>query len=353
MDGPIAEYLYHTGTIAMFPFRSDIWRENAKHMQEYMCGLVDIISEYETVYYFCDQRFSDSLRERYKTNVNVVVINAEYDDIWARDIGPSFIKTNNQVKCVDWSFNAWGGIKEGSYYPWNKDDAFASVVAKYFGLERCSSTLIVEGGGIITDGVGTIFTTRSVLLNRNRNPFMSRATVQDKLCTASCASRVIWLKQGLAGDETNGHIDNVLSFVSEKDVCIAWTDDKNNPNYSRLKAIEKTLKSLKNLNGEQYLVHHIPLPPMQYMTEVESNGLCKANSIDRNAGDLLPASYLNFYMINGAVLIPSFRCATDEIALNCFRNLFPDRKIIQVYSREPLLGGGGIHCLLHEVPELE
>ena len=353
MDGPIAEYLSHKGTIAMFPFRNDIWRENARYMQDYMCGLVDIISKYETVFYFCDLRFAASLRERYKNNINVVVITAEYDDIWARDIGPSFIKTNGNIKCVDWSFNAWGGLKEGSYFPWDKDDAFASVVARYFGLECNRSSLIVEGGGIITDGVGTLFTTRSVLLNRNRNPFLKQITVQNQLCTASCAARVIWLKQGLASDETNGHIDNVISFITEKDVCLAWTDDKNSPNYTRLRAIEKTLKSLKNLNGDPYIVHRIPLPPMQYMTENKSNGLCKANSIDRNAGDLLPASYLNFYMINSAVLIPSFGCETDEVAFSLFKSLFRDREVIQVYSREPLLGGGGIHCLLHEVPTLE
>lgn len=226
-------------------------------------------------------------------------------------------------------------------------------MAKYFGLESSRSSIVVEGGGIITDGVGTLFTTRSVLLNRNRNPFLKQTTVQDQLCAASCASRVIWLKQGLALDETNGHIDNALSFITEKDVCLAWTDDKNNPNYTRLRIIEKTLKSLKNLNGDHYSVHRIPLPPMQYMTEDESNGLRKANSIDRNAGDLLPASYLNFYMINGDVLIPSFGCETDEVAFSCFRRLFHDREVIQVYSREPLLGGGGIHCLLHEVPTLE
>lgn len=353
MDGPIAEYSSHKGTIAMFPFRNDIWRENAKYMQEYMCGLVDIISEYETVFYFCDLRFVDSLRERYQNNTNVVVITAEYDDIWARDVGPSFIKADSKIKCVDWCFNAWGGIKDGSYYPWDKDDAFASIVAKYFKLESSRSSIVVEGGGIITDGVGTLFTTRSVLLNRNRNPFLKKTTVEDQLCAASCASRVIWLKQGLALDETNGHIDNILSFITSKDVCLAWTDDKNNPNYTRLKTIEKKLKSLTNLNGDHYSVHHIPLPPLQYMTEAESKGLCKANSIDRNAGDLLPASYLNFYMINGAVLIPSFGCETDDVALKCFIDLFSDRKVIQIYSREPLLGGGGIHCLLHEVPALE
>lgn len=324
MDGPIAEYSPHIGTIAMFPFRNDIWRENAKYMQDYMCDLVDVISKYETVFYFCDLRFVDFLEERYKNNSNVIIIIAEYDDIWARDIGPSFIKVDGRNKCVDWSFNAWGGLKEGSYYPWDKDDAFASAVAKFFKLECARASLVVEGGGIITDGVGTLFTTRSVLLNRNRNPFLKKSIIQSQLCSVSHASRVIWLKQGLASDETNGHIDNILSLITEKEICLAWTDDKNNPNYTRLREIEMTLKGLKNLNGDYYSIHHIPLPPMQYRTEDESNGLRKANSLDRNAGDILPASYLNFYMINGAVIIPSFGCETDDVVLECFENLFLD-----------------------------
>ena len=350
MNGPIAEYTPHKGTIAMYPFRNDIWRDNAIHLQEYVCSLVDIISKYETVYFFCESRFIETLRKRYINNSNVIIISASYDDIWARDIGPSFIKIHNQIKCVDWKFNAWGGVKEGSYYPWDKDDAFASFVANYFGFESNRSSIVVEGGGIITDGVGTIFTTRSVLLNRNRNPFKKQAHIEEQLKKSTGATRIIWLKQGLVLDETNGHIDNIMSFVSEKDICLAWTDDRNNPNYSRLRIIEDTLKDLKNLNGERYSIHHVPMPPLQLMTEHESRGLCKANSIDRNSGDVLPASYLNFYMFNNAVLIPSFNCETDNVALECFNRIFSGRKIIPVYSREPLLGGGGIHCLLHEVP---
>lgn len=352
MNGPIAEYTSHKGTIAMYPSRNDIWRENAKHMQKYMCDLVDVISKYEHVYFFCENRFFQSLVQKYLSNTHVEIIEAEYDDIWARDIGPSFIRTNTGiVECVDWRFNAWGGRKEGSYFPWEKDDAFASFVSRYFGLDCKRASIVVEGGGIITDGTGTIFTTRSVLMNRNRNPFLKRSYVEQQLCLSSNAKRVVWLNQGLVLDETNGHIDNVLSFVSPRDICIAWTDDKQNPNYKRVRQIYDCIVGLCNLNNERYSIHRIPLPPMQIMTETESLGLCKADSLDRNAGDILPASYLNFYMINGAVLIPAFECETDLKALMRFKNLFPDREIIQVYSREPLLGGGGIHCLLHEVPE--
>ena len=353
MNGLVAEYMPHKGTIAMFPSRNDIWRENAKHMQQYICDLVTI-SHYESVYFFSEPRFGHQLIDKYKSNKNVEIIPAEYDDIWARDIGPSFVKTNHGMTCVDWRFNAWGGKKEGSYYPWDKDDAFALFASSYLGLEAIRTSIVVEGGGIITDGVGTIFTTRSVLMNRNRNPFKKQKEIEIQLLESTGAKRIVWLDQGLALDETNGHIDNVLSCISPKDICLAWTDDKSNPNYKRLHKIYRMLGGMKNLTGELYKIHRIPLPDMLYMTEEEEKSLRKdENALERKAGDVLPASYLNFYMLNGAVLIPSFDCVTDTVVLKIFKELFPDREVVQVYSREPLLGGGGIHCLLHEVPEFK
>lgn len=350
MDGPIGEYRVHDGTIVMYPFRNDIWRDNAIHMQKYVCNLVEIISRYEKAYLFCEEPFVKDMRTLYLNNSNVVIIPAKYDDIWARDVGPSFVRINNCIKCVDWKFNAWGGIKEGSYFPWHNDDSFASFVANYFSLECNRAPIVVEGGGIISDGNGTIFTTRSVLLNRNRNPFKTKENIENILLQTTGASRVIWIDQGLVLDETNGHIDNLLSFVNQKELCLAWTDDLNNPNYKRLNKTFKLLTGLKNLNGEEYTIHRIPLPPIQYMTAAESSGLKRTDSLERRAGDVLPASYLNFYLLNNAVLIPAFGCMTDEVVLELFKKIFNDREIIQVYSREPLLGGGGIHCILHEVP---
>ncbi len=352
MNGLIAEYTRHKGTIAMFPTRNDVWRRATLPMRRYIFDLVKTISQYEKVYFFCEPKFKLLSTHKFESNKNVEIITVEYDDIWARDIGPSFIKTKNGMTCVDWRFNAWGGRKEGSYYPWDKDDAFASFVAKYFNLKYVRASIVVEGGGIITDGVGTIFTTRSVLMNRNRNPFKKQSDIEKELLKCTSTSRVVWLEHGLALDETNGHIDNVMSIISPTDICLAWTDDKSNPNYKRLNKIFQMLNGMENLKGERYVIHRIPLPKLQYMTEKESRGLVKAdNALDRKAGDMLPASYMNFYMLNGAVLVPSFKCKTDNIVLKIFNGLFPNRKVIQIYSREPLLGGGGMHCLLHEVPE--
>ena len=338
----------------MYPSRNDIWRENAKHMQQYICDLVMTISRYETVYFFCEPRFGYQLIEQYKFNKNVEIIPAEYDDIWARDIGPSFVKNNHGMTCVDWKFNAWGGETEGAYCPWDKDDFFAYFVSKYLGLESKRSSIVVEGGGIVTDGEGTIFTTKSVLLNNNRNPDIEQYEVEKQLLEYTGAKQIFWLDQGLAFDETDGHIDNVMSFIKPTDICLAWTDDKSNPNYERLEKIFRKLNGSKNLKGEAYKIHRIPLPDLQKRTKTEAKNICNTQNIrKRELGDILPASYINFYMLNGAVLIPSFGCETDTVVLKIFKELFPDREVVQVYSREPLLGGGGIHCLLHEVPDFK
>ena len=353
MNGLIGEYKKHLGTIIMYPSRNDIWRDNAIYMQRYVCNLAEIISKYEKVFIFCHSEFVDNLKNKYANIANIAVISSEYDDIWARDVGPTFIQNNGEIECVDWRFNAWGGVKEGSYYPWDKDDAFAAVVADYFSLKCKKASIVVEGGAIISDGVGTLFSTKSVLLNRNRNPFKSKQAVEEELLKLTKSSRIVWFDQGLALDETNGHIDNLMSFVSQREICLAWTDQIDDPNYTRLHKIYESLEKMSNLCGDQYTIYKIPMPPTQHMHSVEADGLKKTDALERKAGDVLPASYLNLYILNGAVLVPSFGCETDEVAMSILKKVFVDRDIIQVYSREPLLGGGGIHCILHEVPLMD
>lgn len=348
-NGIPGEYEKHYGTIAMYPVRNDVWRENAKHMQMYILQLIAIISKYEPVYLICPIGYSDSLKTMVANNVTIVEM--DYDDIWARDIAPTFTYKNGELKSIDWKFNAWGGLKEGAYFPWEKDDSFASNLSSYLKLTSVKVPITLEGGAIISDGHGTLFATRSVLLNRNRNPFKSKEYIEKAILDATGDKRIIWIKQGLASDETNGHIDNIISVISKDTICLAWTDDKNNPNYKRVRDAYKTIENEVNLLGDKYNIHLVHLPTIQYMEQFESNGLIvDSQSLDRKAGDVLPASYLNFYMCNGAVVIPSFGCKEDEIALSTMKNIFKNRDVIQIYSREPLLGGGGIHCILHEVP---
>lgn len=343
----IAEFEHHYGTIAMFPIRNDIWRNNAIHMQKYVIDLVNIISRFEPVLFFCKTEYIDKLSGLAN---NIQVVECDYDDIWARDIGPTFIKTQNGIEAVDWKFNAWGGKKEGSYFPWDADDKFASFVSWYLGIPNHRiDNVILEGGGIASDGENNIYITRSVTLNRNRNPFKKAEYIEHIIKDALHAKEIVWIPQGLAMDETNGHIDNLLAFISPNTVCLAWTDDKKDPNYKRVRAALNALESRSNLN-----IYKIPLPPKQYMSDTESIGLeTRSSSLLREEGDLLPASYLNFYMVNGGVIIPAFGCDTDIIVKKLFQQMFPNREVVQIYSREPLLGGGGIHCILHEIPDIK
>ncbi|MCD8377242.1 MAG: agmatine deiminase family protein [Candidatus Gastranaerophilales bacterium] len=330
----------------MYPFRTDIWRNNAEHMRNYILELVSVIAKYEVVYLVC--RDCDLQELRPVVPEGVVLVPMEYDDIWARDIGPTFIREAGKIKCINWKFNSWGGVKEGSYHPWDKDNAFATEIASYLGLEVKDVKLVFEGGAFLTDGEGTVFTTRSVILNRNRNPFKSLQYVDELLKESLFAERIVWLKQGLAFDETNGHIDNVMSIVRPHEICLAWTDDKTDPNYKRLRRAEQQI----NENYE-CIIHKIPLPTAQYMAASEASGLTQNdNAIDRESGDLLPASYLNYYYVNGGVIIPVFGCPEDDMVMELYKNIFSDRQIESIYSREPLLGGGGIHCILHEIPKL-
>lgn len=160
-------------------------------------------------------------------------------------------------------------------------------------------------------------------------------------------NNIIWLSKGLARDETNGHIDNVMSVVRPHEICLAWTDNPKSQNYRRVREIEREITE-----SYKCIIHKIPLPAAQYMVKEEAEGLEKReNSLERKEGDILPASYLNYYYVNNAVIIPAFGCKEDAKVFKKFCEIFPDRKVIQIYSREPLLGGGGIHCILHEIPE--
>lgn len=345
------EFEKHLGTIAMYPLRTDIWRDNARHMQNFTINLVNTIASFEKVFLFCYSNCVSDVKR--KVDSSVTIISCDYDDIWSRDIAPTFVKTPDGMKCIDWRFNAWGGKKEGSYFPWDKDDAFASFVAKYFGLDCVRSKIIAEGGAIVSDGQGTIFSTRSVLMSRNRNAGKGTNFVTNELLTLTGSQQLVWLKQGLYADETNGHIDNLISLIDRNEICLAWTEDPKDSNYKRVRAAQEILEHIKDIHGNSYTIHHIPLPPPLYMTSTESNGLFNSDtSLDRNEGDLLPASYLNFYMVNDAVLIPFFGCEEDDSVKEIMTSLFKGkREIIPIFSREPLLGGGGLHCILHEIPD--
>jgi len=342
------EHERHSGTIIIFPERTDIWRNDAKIAQKLIIDLANIIITYEDVY-FCIKPHLVSLIKG-KLDNKVKIIEIEYDDIWARDISPNFVVNNSEIRAVCWNFNSWGGLEEGAYFPWDKDVAFAKTLSDILGLKKyIVDEIVLEGGAVIADGAGTIYTTKNVLLNKNRNPAFSQAQIERYLKDYFSAEHIVWLEDGLALDETNGHVDNICSIVKPQELCLAWTDQNSDPQYHVSRQALKTLQHSSDVK----VIHKIPIPSPQFITADEERGLCQTTtSTNRVEGFQLVPSYINYYLINSALIFPTFQCVEDEIAHNFLQKVFPEREIIPINARELSIGGGGFHCIMHEIPSV-
>lgn len=347
-----AEFFSHSFTIALFPFRPDIWRENAKYAQRLMLSVIDIISQREKVLLCINRPLSSVTLPPF--NANIILVEICYDDIWARDISPFFVNMNNKLHGVNFGFNAWGGLEQGSYYPWDNDASFSNALCDFLKINSTKIALILEGGAIANNGAGVIVTTESVLLNPNRNPHSSRGDFEIIFQEHFGIQKVIWLKRGLYYDETDGHIDVFLNFVDEHNVLLAWTDDANNPQYSVLNQAYATLMAETALDGKPFVIHKLPMPEPMSITEVEASGIVQHDgAIRRVANTMLYPTYNNAYIFNGGVLVPVFDSPMDKQAIDIYRKLFSDRIIYPIYSKEFLIGGGNFHCIFHEIPEVK
>lgn len=346
-----AEFSTHRGTIAMFPFRADIWRDGAKHAQELLVAAINLIAKHEKVILCTKNPLDEKVMDILDPNIEIVYI--DYDDIWARDISPFFSIVNGKLHGVCFDFNAWGGINEGSYYPWDKDAAFARSICNYLSIDSTVSDLVVEGGALIHNGEGLAIVTESVLLNKNRNPNISKERFEAEFYHLLGIKKIIWLRKGFDQDETDGHIDVFLNFVDTHNLLLAWTEDIQNPQYSILHEIYEKLTVSTTVDGKKLCIHKLLMPNPIIVTSEESMGIEKNEyAIERKAGMTLYPTYNNAYIFNGGVLVPIFGVEQDKAAIDCYRKIFPKRKIYPLYSKEFLIGGGNYHCIFHEIPEV-
>lgn len=346
------EFEPHAGSFMIWPERTDNWRHGAKPAQKVFAEVAGAIARFENMTMCVSATQYQNARNLLPPAVRVVEISN--NDSWVRDTGPTFVKdVHGTVRGIDWRFNAWGGLVDGLYFPWDKDDAVAVKLCEleykdYYSLED----FILEGGSIHVDGEGTAIVTEACLLSPGRNPHLERQDVEARLKEYLNVKTVIWLKNGIYLDETNEHVDNICAFVKPGEVVLAWTDDTTDPQYTFSKNCLDILSKAVDACGRQLIIHKLPLPSPICISPEESDGVDTAEGVQpRRAGDRLAASYVNYYVCNGAVIMPAFHDPMDDMAKNMLADLYPDREIVQIYAREILLGGGNIHCITQQLPK--
>ena len=346
-----AEYEPHAATWLLWPVRHDNWRESACPAQAAFAQVASAIGRFERVHVGVMPQLAAEARAALPQGIDVHAM--EYDDCWMRDVGPTFVVSERPqtIRAVQWRFNAWGGL----YHPCDRDRRVPlEVLAHSAALpmrDRYQAPITLEGGGLHVDGEGTALLTEECALDPNRNPTMTREQVEAVLREHLGVSHFIWLGKGVFNDETRGHIDNLACFAGPGTVCLAWTDDRSDPQYAISLDAWQRLSEARDARGRRLEVIKLPMPGPLYMTAAEARGLVPGESMKpRRAGDRLAGSYVNFYFANGAIIMPLLDPRTDERAAAALRQACPGRQIVGVPAREILLGGGGIHCITQQIP---
>ena len=249
---------------------------------------------------------------------------------WCRDHGPIFLtrEADPKLAVVDWDYNAWGG----KYPPCDLDEVVPTRVAEILDLPVFYPRMILEGGSIEVNGSGALLTTEGCLLNKNRNPDLSREQIEKRLCDFLGVREILWLGEGTEGDDTDGHIDNLARFVSDRTVLAIVEQDRSSPNY---KPLQENLRRLREMKIQNRKIEIVELPTVRRMVREDL---------------VLPASYANFYIANTVVLAPTYADDNDDRALSILRDCFPDRRVIGIDCRELIWGLGAFHCLTQQQP---
>lgn len=328
-----AEWDAHERTFISWPVRDSMcFPQNYASVCRGYAEFVQAISEFEPVTVIVNPGESEAVKAIF-TGLNVEVLAIRHNDSWIRDNGPTFLIDENGDRAgVNWRFNAWGG----KYAPWALDDRVAPSMLDHFHVRRFDAPLVLEGGSIHVDGEGTLLTTEQCLLHPNRNPERTRSEIEDELRQFLNIEKVIWLKRGLSGDETDGHIDNVACFAAPGKILIQVCDDPEDENYEIARENLKLLSQATDAKGRKFEVIAIQQPPKR-----EHNGT------------RLTLSYLNFYFVNRGVILPVFGGdaeETDRMAEQVLEDQFPDRTIRKVDGMAIIKEGGNVHCSTQQMP---
>jgi len=346
-----AEYETQKKIFMIWPERPDNWRDGGKPAQKAFTDIAIAISKFEPVTMLVSNWQYANARRSLPAEIQVIEI--ANDDAWVRDCGPTFvINDKGEVRGVDWKFNAWGGLFDGLYFPWANDDAMAQKICELEGLDSYrTEDFVLEGGSIHVDGDGTVMTTVMCLLSEGRNPHLTKDEIEEYLMEYLNVEKVLWISDGIDPDETNGHVDDVACFIKPGEVACIWTEDKDNFFYQQCQDAYNYLDSVTDAKGRKLKIHKLCMPKHNITIGKDFAIDFVEGTIPRKEGDICIASYMNFLVVNDAVIVPQYGDENDKLALDQIQAMFPDREAVGVNSWEVVYGGGNIHCITQQLPK--
>jgi agmatine deiminase len=333
-----AEWATHKATWLSFPWNIDTWEDRFDKILPPYFSFIKTLTESEEVCINVANQQVRTLAEEgiLKYNIDrkkVILYNFQTNDSWCRDHGPSFV-VNPETKekaIVNWGYNAWGG----KYPPFDDDDAIPKRVAKILKLKLYEPGIIMEGGSIEVNGSGSLLTSKSCLLNKNRNPLLNQMEIEQFLIDYYGVKQILWVEDGIVGDDTDGHIDDTTRFINPNTVIAAMEENRLDDNHTILKENLGMLKKMRLLNNESLNIVELPMPDPVY-----------------DSGLRLPASYANFYISNKHVIVPIYKCKKDDLALEIIQKAFKEREVVGIDSTDIIWGLGSFHCLSQQEPSI-
>ncbi|MBI3622454.1 agmatine deiminase family protein [Candidatus Pacearchaeota archaeon] len=335
-----AEWETHDATWLAWPHDTETFPNRVNKVEKAYMNMIVALHKNELVNLFVTDlkmkvRVTKFLKQK---DVDLQRINLhvwDYADVWFRDYGPIFVldKEKKQIAFVHWIFNSWGA----KYKDLMKDTQIPSIMNNILQLNNFKPGIVLEGGSVDINGKGTLLTTEQCLLSRNRNPHLSKDEIEKFLINYFGVSNIIWIKSGISGDDTDGHIDNLARFVNPRTILCAFEEDESEENYPALKENYEILIKSTDQDGKKLKVVKMPMPPVICTTV-------------RGKKTRLPASYLNFYVANKVVLVPTFKHKNDRLALRIIQDHFPGRKVVGIDCTDLIYGMGAIHCIVQQQP---
>jgi agmatine deiminase len=332
-----AEFDLHIATWLSWPHKEASWPGKIDTIFPYYAQFIKELTNGELVRINVASKMMQQFAIMHLENIGVNLSKIEFylhptNDAWCRDHGPAFLinpKAEHKKVIVDWGYNAWGN----KYPPYELDDVIPTLIGKEFNTPVFNPGIVMEGGAVEFNGAGTLITSTACLLNPNRNPHLNQEQIEKYLINYYGAAQILWVDEGIIGDDTDGHIDDTVRFVNADTVLAVIEEDKDDENFNLLQNNLKQLQTMRLLNDKQLNIVELPMPDPVIWD-----------------GRRLPASYANFYIANKSVIVPTFRSEKDEKALLIIQDCFPDRKVVGIDSTEIIWGLGSFHCLSQQEP---